>query len=110
MADETTPSSQGRDQLRQFREVVANAVGELRAQQQRDSFSSLSLEELMDQHVELLVGTSDTTRPSRLQRVQKIKADLDNNIEAMKATDPDLFRAHDPDSDVNTAPDSEDQG
>lgn len=104
MADETTPTSQGRDQLRQFREVVAGAVGALRAQQQRDTFSSITIEELMDQHVELLTGTADPVRPSRLQRVQRIKAELDDNIEAMKATDPDLFRAHDPDTDVNTAP------
>lgn len=110
MADESTPSSQAQEQLREFRRIVANAVGELRSNQVRDTFSAITLEELMDQHIELLQGTSDPVRPSRLQRVKRVKQELDDSIEAMKGTPVEAFRRHDPETDVNTSPTTDDGG
>lgn len=104
---ESTPRSASRTQLREFRRVVANAVGELRSKEVRDTYAALSIEELMDQHIARLETTTDPINPSRLQRLRRVRADLVANIEAMKATPPDLFRRHDNASDVNTAPESE---
>lgn len=104
MTEERTEARQAREQLREFRRIVAAAVGELRSQEVRDSFVSLSLEELADLHVERLQESDDPSQPSRLDRIRKIRDDLTNNIEAMKDTAPERFRAHDPDSDVNTSP------
>lgn len=110
MADEETPRSRAREQQREFRRIVANAVGELRSQEVKDSYASLSLEELIDQQIDRLEGTEDGSNPSRLARIRRVKQELTDNIEAMKATPPSDFRRHDPDGDVNTAPETEDEG
>lgn len=81
---------------------MANAVGELRSQEVRDSFAALSIEELMDQHIAQLDDSDDPTNPSRLQRLRQVRDDLANSIEAMKETSPSAFRRADPDNDVNT--------
>lgn len=100
--DERTPSDQSREQLREFRRVTAAAVAEIRSQQVRQTYASLSIEELMDQHIDRLEGTTDPIHPSRKTRLQKVYDEFTNNIQAMKAAPPDRFRRHDPDGDVNT--------
>lgn len=110
MTEEATPRSSAREQQREFRRIVANAVGELRSNEIRDSYAALSLEELIDQQIDRLEGTEDGLNPSRLQRIQRVRQELADNIEAMKATPPSDFRRHDPDGDVNTAPETEDEG
>lgn len=109
MAEERTESEVSRDQIRTFRRVVSAAVAEIRSQSIRDSYASLSLEELIDQHIELLDGTSDPLRKSRKSRVQKVYDDLVNSLEAIKNTPPERFRRRDPESDANTPenPDAE---
>lgn len=104
MPGERSQQEASRDQLREFRRIVANAVGELRSQEVRDSFSSLSIEELMDEHIERMEESDDPLRPSRLQRLRAVRDDLANSIEAMKETPPSAFRRPDPDNDVNTDP------
>jgi len=115
VADGPTTTSTTREQQREFRRIIANAVGELRSQEVRDTYASIGLEELIDQQLDRLEGSSssgnvDPVNPARLARIAKIKQDLDDNIAAMKATSPDEFRPHDPDNDANTAPDTEDEG
>jgi hypothetical protein len=105
---ERTPERASQDQLREFRRIVAAAIGELRSQEVRDSFSSLSLEELADQHIERLEESADPLHPSRLQRLRKVRDDLAESIEAMKETPPSRFRRYDPDNDANTPPGTED--
>ena len=104
MTDERTPREQTREQLREFRRIVAAAVGELRSNQIRDAYAALSIEELMDQHIARLQDTTDPIHPSRKQRVDRVYQELVNNIEAMKEVDPARFRPRDPDNDVNTEP------
>lgn len=110
MTDGPTTRSTTREQQRTFRRIIANAVGELRSQEVRDSYASVGLEELVDQSIARLEGDEDSTNPSRLARIRRTKQELSDNIEAMKAAPPDDFRPHDPDNDANTAPDSEDEG
>lgn len=105
MADiENTPRSSAQAQIREFRRVVSAAVGAIRSDEVRSSYSALSLEELIDKAIARLEESDDTARPSRLQRIQRVKADLEANIEAMKNTPPELFRRTDANGDVNTAP------
>jgi hypothetical protein len=75
----------------------------LRSDEARNSYSSLSLEELVDKQIDKLEG-SDGMNPSRLARIRRVKQELSDSIEAMKATPPENFRRHDPNEDVNTAP------
>lgn len=92
-----------RQQLRAFRSIVADVVTELRSQEVRDTYAALTLSELLDQHLTKLVGDGKT--PSRKQRLQTMFDAYNANIDAIKATSPALFRQHDPERDVNTAPD-----
>jgi (p)ppGpp synthase/HD superfamily hydrolase len=107
MSDERTPQEQSREQLREFRRIVADAVGELRSQEIRNSFASLSLEELADQHVARLAEDSNQLRPSRLRRLRKVRDELANTLQAMKDTPPESFRRSDPQDDANTPPDDD---
>jgi hypothetical protein len=99
---ERSPDRQSREQFREFRRIIAAAVGELRSEEVRSSFAALSLEELADQHIDRLKASQDPLRPSRLQRLRKVQSDLTNSIEAMKETSPASFRRRDPDNDANT--------
>ena len=103
MADQELPTETSRSQLREFRRVVADVVGELRSQEIRDSYAAVTLVELMDRHVVRLVEGS-AAKPSRLARIEALYVAYKNSIEGIKATSPSVFRAHDPNSDVNTAP------
>jgi len=105
--DERTPRDQSQEQVREFRRIVAAAVGELRSNQIRDAYAALSIEELMDQHVARLQDTTDPIHPSRKQRVNRIYQEFVNNIEAIKAVDPSRFRPRDPNNDANTEPSGE---
>lgn len=104
MPDERTPREQSREQLREFRRIVASAVGELRSNQIRDAYAALSIEELMDQHIARLQDSDDPINPSRKQRVERVYTQLVDNIDAMKEVDPSRFRRPDPDNDANTEP------
>lgn len=105
MTDERTPSNQSQEQIREFRRIVASAVGELRATQIRDAYAALSIEELMDQHIARLEDTTDPIHPSRKQRVNRLYQEFVDNLEGIKAVDPSRFRPRDPDNDANTEPD-----
>lgn len=97
-----TSEQEARDARRRFRTVVADVVGALRSQEINRSFASISLEEVIDRQIERIEGAETETKPNRLTRVNRIKAEFDGVIDAIKETDPDLFRPADPDDDANT--------
>jgi len=100
---QATAREQSKEQLRHYRTVVSAAVNALRASEISTSFASITLEELIDQQIELIEGeTQGGTRLSKLARVEKIKLDLDSVIDGIKETSPDLFRTADTAEDVNT--------
>lgn len=96
------PRTSARDQLREYRRIVASAVAELRSAEQRNSLMAFTLETAVDQQIELLTGTADPNRRSRLQRVDKVKDDLLSNLQAIRNTPPEWFRRADTDGDANT--------
>jgi hypothetical protein len=100
--EQNTPAESSRNQLREFRRVVGNVVGELRSQEVRDTYAAVTLVEVLDQQLTMLSGTSRI--PSRKQRLTKMYDEFNATIEAIKGTSPDAFRQHDPNTDVNTAP------
>jgi hypothetical protein len=102
-----TPTDASRELLREFRRVTAFAVGELRSQEVRNTYSSISLEELTDQQIERLLESEDPLNPSRLQRLRQVRDSFANAIDAIKATPPEAFQRHDPENDANTAPGDE---
>jgi len=104
---EQSTEQQSKDAIREFRRIVADAVNFVRSQEIARSFASISLEELVDDQIALIEETSSSNRPSKIDRVDKIKEDLDKNIEAIKNISPDDFRRRDNDTDVNTDRDVE---
>lgn len=105
MPQERTAEEVSRDQIREYRRIVGAAVAEVRSQEVRDSYASISLEELTDVHIARLEGPSDQLRPCRSEQIKTVRDELVNAIEAIKAIPPSAFRRRDPDSDVNTDPD-----
>lgn len=101
MASEKAALEGARNQLREFRRVLANVVGELRSQEVRDTYAALTLTEVIDQHLKQLTG--DGRAPSRKQRLTTVHEEFKANIQAIKDTSPAAFRQHDPKNDVNTA-------
>lgn len=99
---EQSPEQTSRSQLREFRQVVADVVGELRGQEIRDSYAAVTLVELAELHVKQLSSTGQ--RPGRLERLTRIKDAYLSKIEGLKNTPPESFRTPDASSDVNTAP------
>jgi hypothetical protein len=107
MVQERTTEQSARETLRNYRKVVAAAVGALRSAEVNNSFSSFTLEEAVDQAIERIEGSPRGTRPNKLTEIDRIKQDLDNAIEGIRATNPDDFRPSDPTQDVNTEPEPE---
>lgn len=97
-----SPEETSRNQLREFRVVVSDVVGELRSQEVRNTYASLTLMELADQHLKFLSSTEG--RPGRLERITALRDAYLSKIEGMKSTPPENFRTPDPVNDVNTAP------
>lgn len=104
MADDNKSEQAAREQLREFRRVVANVVAELRSQEVRDTYAALTFTEILDQHLLQLVG--DGRVPCRRQRLKTMYEEFNASIEKIKATPPSAFRQHDPKSDVNTKPEA----
>lgn len=98
--EEEDPQEKARAQLREFRRMVANMVGELRSQEVRDTYAAITLGEIVNQHLLYLVGNK--TKPGRKQRMEQMFKEFEDNIEAIKATPVQNFRAPDPKNDVNT--------
>lgn len=100
MADENTT----RETQSKFRNIVADVVGELRGEEIARSFASISIEEVVDQHIAELTEARNQTSVSRLARVEHVYNQLVENIEELKEMSPEEFDARDPSNEVNTPP------
>ncbi len=103
---ERTASEASRETLQQYREIVANTVGFVRSREVTRSYTSISLEELIDNRIERIEASQDSMRPGELARLEKIKNDFEAAIESIKQVPPDTFRRPDPDTDANTPDDT----
>lgn len=93
MANNTTAGNQPSPNISTFRSAVANIIGELRSTESRDSFVSLSLEELVDDQISMLEEgkSKDPLVPTRKDRLKQIYTEFSDSIEAIKATPPEAF-------------------
>ena len=88
-----------------YREVVANAYTYIEAQKSVQSFAALTPEDLMDRFLERIEGKDTEARPNVLNRIAKIKRELEKTIEKVKALPESAFRRPSPKRDVNTPAD-----
>lgn len=99
---ERTASEANRETLQRYREVVADTVGFVRSREMTRSYTSVTLEELIDRRIERIEAPQTDSRPGDLARLDRIKNDFEAVIEGIKQTPPDAFRTPDPDTDANT--------
>ena len=90
-----------------FRNIIADVVGELRSEEVRKSFASISIEELVDKHIDRMTDSTSQSQPSRLTRIKSVYNTLADNIEEMKEMDPEEFDSRNPDDEVNTPPEGQ---
>lgn len=83
---------QNREQLREYRRVVANAITELRGQVVRDKFISKTIVHAIDEQISKLTGEGTAVRLSDKDRAERVVSDLEETIEAIKATPPSVFK------------------
>lgn len=102
MAERDT-DAESREAQREFRRVLAQALTEVRSNEVRTSFASVTLNELIDQHIDRLAESTDPWMIPRLQQVQKIRRELTDVIAKVKEMDPSEFREPEPDRDANTS-------
>lgn len=114
MAEETggqgqTPKEEASRQLNTYRIAVSAAVNFLRSREITNTFASLSLEELIDQQIQLIEGPI----PGQSLKLGKVKAldamykAFNDSIEGLKATPAESFRYPNESSDANTSRDQE---
>lgn len=96
------PADQNDKTLRKYRRGIAAAIEFVRSREKTEGYTSIGLEELIDQQIEVLQGRQDIEKPSYKTRLEKLREDTEASIAGLKQTDPDAFRTPDPDQDVNT--------
>lgn len=100
---ERTETEASKETLQKYREVAADVIGFIRGQEVTRSYTSLSLEELIDRRIERIEQPSSGGRPGALARLEALKVDFEAAIDGMKGTPPGAFRTADPTTDANTA-------
>jgi hypothetical protein len=91
------------------RESLSDAYGALVGQQNVQTWSAFTFEEAVDAQIETIEGPSTDKRPNLLQRVDKIEQDALSAIAALRETPPEQFLEPNPDQDVNTPRDGEEE-
>lgn len=94
-----------RDQLQVYWEVVGDAVAALRSAESRDTYASISLEELIQKQIERLSNSEDASRLDRLSVVTRITTRLTERITALKEIPPSHFQRRSTEDDVLTGVD-----
>lgn len=100
----TQSSSQQADLTLKLRTIVANAYGFVAGQQQVQSFSAITFEELAAQEIDRISGKGSNGRPNAIQRIQRVANDLQSVATQIMNTDPSAFLVPDATQDVNTPP------
>ena len=98
----TAEDDKRQQQADEYREVVASAYAYIEAQKSVQSFAALTPEDLMDRFIERIEGKDTEARPNVLNRIAKIKRELQKTVEKVKALPPSAFRRPSQTKDVNT--------
>jgi hypothetical protein len=87
--------------LRQ-RRAINNAYAALQGRQTADTFAAFTFEEAADAHIELIEGSDTQTHPNKLNRVAKIRNDIERAVDELKDVPPETFLDVQPEDRVNT--------
>jgi hypothetical protein len=89
----------------ELRRSLNNAYAFVEGQKTIQSFSALTIEDLLDQQIERIEGQDTQARPNELNRITKTVNDVVAAAEKIKSMPDDAFNEHDNQKDVNTSPD-----
>jgi len=98
---------QGEDKAREDfhfveRRAVNNAYAALVGRQYTESQQAFTFEEALDAHIEAIEGKDDPLHPNELNRVRRIRNELNAAVDAIKALPPEAFVLEASEEDVNT--------
>lgn len=105
MASDTQGSE---DEKVELRRVINDAYAFVLGRQATQAFGAVTYEELADQQIERIEGKGTVLRPNELARIDRVEHDLKNMIQQIRDIPPERFVLSNPDRDVNTSPDPED--
>ena len=97
MATKTaTKASTAKKQTRlnlKMREILSNAYSFIRSREYTETVANITYEELLDSAIDRIEGTRGRSdvRGTRLDRVQKIKAEIDNAVDTVKKQPPGFW-------------------
>lgn len=106
MADENAEKN-GQALNLDLRRAVNNAYAFVKGREAVQSFASYTFEDALDQQIERIEGASTSTRLNELDRLTKIETDILQAVSKIKALPPEAFSDPDPEVDVNTPVESE---
>lgn len=84
-----------------LRRVVANAYAAIKGDEQNKTFQALTLEECIDQSIELIEGIRLDGRPNKMQQIDEIESTLLSAVAQIKLLPADSFTKVDPKTTVN---------
>lgn len=87
-----------------MRRVIGDAYSFILSQQKTRSIAAMSIEQLIDAHIESIEGRKEATdiRPNKLEVIENIRNSLDGVIEEAKALPPQYFDEERPSDTANT--------
>jgi hypothetical protein len=87
--DETDKQEAEADELRT---AVANAYAFSVGQEAAESFSAITFEELLQQQIDRIEGTTTNMRSNLLDRIEKVKTDVLTAVETIRSKPADYFK------------------
>jgi hypothetical protein len=101
-------NDQGQARNLREREALNNAYGALVGQQSVQSWTAFTFEEAVDAQIEAIEGPATDKRPNELMRVDRIEQECLAAVAALRDLPPEQFIEADPEQDVNTPREEED--
>jgi len=101
MADQSTAKKQAKLNL-QMREIIGNSYAFVRSRQYTETVANITYEELLDAAIDRIEGVKGRSevRGTKLDRVEKIRAEIAQAVDTVKALPPSSWQLQ---NDENTS-------
>jgi len=86
------------------RRALQSAYTAVTASEATKALGNVTFDELLSQQVDLIEGTSSSTRPSVLAAIDRVEADVLSVVSALSNAPPEAFAPPNTAEDVNTPP------
>ena len=90
------------EQNLELRRAINDAYAFVEGQKLVQSFSAVTFEELLDQQIERIEGTSTVQKPNEIERITRVEQEVISAVEKIKALPDDAFKKTPEENGVNT--------